>query len=786
MSCSKYFLIFSIFLCFTFQQIESDDERPFLKVVIPNLRCSNRNESQKLETDKVSIALQTSNGQKLRYSILIDFEMLDGFKNQRHTLTIWRNIKKLQQRLISNADTISLKNRIDISAAELTPQNVYKFRIIGIDDKNHSTEVRSFNITYKDGELKAQQEGDLADDISLHILASDFYYDDMEIILVAVASFCDESNDFYYQWSFNGLNGTDIKDVKGSSLKVPAGILNSENSLDVNVTVFNNLTTALAFATKTIKILSKPFEIQNIPSALSIGVDRQVPIQVIFSQRSFNDLSSVQWTCMQNEIECPENLLNSSFLTQQLIFSTEGTYNIRSEVTLKELKRSSTSNVIVNRNILPHVQMKYFPTQPLNVKEANEVVVTIVNVVPNCIAHWNLIAGDGFADAKEENKEKLENVGLIEVNNMEEQVDENKTLSKDVHLNISEDILSPNEKYKFRLNINCPEAQLNEFQASLQRFEFSKAFNVAVNFLLTQRRLKGDNSTNYEMKITQMLKDELKMLKALEPKGFVYEEKVDEFVDMSMNLKSFMKIEDEVFVAEILSLAETLNKTRMKRSLDLQKSQSSIINNHHGTDYIKKVLKLSEILLSSNNVTIVEKEKKRFPTKVREFVEMLCQDRNFNIKNIKSKSVLVEVSRVYSPQLSVEQQMFPGNPKAAILFSNSNFPDNFICIGKIRFDSKIFDLSSSTDDPTPVYETILLNNDRKKDDLKIIKPAEFSDSVIMEIPLELKDHLTSSMCLIWKDNQWNNKTCRNLENNRNDRITCKCTIDGIFDGIIIR
>lgn len=40
---------------------------------------------------------------------------------------------------------------------QLTPQVVYTFKVVGIDDKNRSSETQNFTITYKGGELKAQQ-----------------------------------------------------------------------------------------------------------------------------------------------------------------------------------------------------------------------------------------------------------------------------------------------------------------------------------------------------------------------------------------------------------------------------------------------------------------------------------------------------------------------------------------------------------------------------------------------------------------------------------------------------
>jgi hypothetical protein len=39
----------------------------------------------------------------------------------------------------------------------LTPQVIYTFKIVGFDEENRSSDEQIFNITFKGGELKAQQ-----------------------------------------------------------------------------------------------------------------------------------------------------------------------------------------------------------------------------------------------------------------------------------------------------------------------------------------------------------------------------------------------------------------------------------------------------------------------------------------------------------------------------------------------------------------------------------------------------------------------------------------------------
>lgn len=100
------------------QQVESDSERPFLRILAPQFICNDKKAKQ-TEQSNVTIGLQTREGQTLRYSILVDFEMLGGFKSQRHTLSIWKNMGLLQKKFHNISSDISLKNQIDISAQEV-------------------------------------------------------------------------------------------------------------------------------------------------------------------------------------------------------------------------------------------------------------------------------------------------------------------------------------------------------------------------------------------------------------------------------------------------------------------------------------------------------------------------------------------------------------------------------------------------------------------------------------------------------------------------------------------
>lgn len=97
-------------------------ERPFFRILAPKFICNDKksNQSEPPASKRLTISLQTREGQKLRYDIKIDFVMLDGFQNQRHTLSIWKNIRMMQSRFVNISDEISLKNQIDIDATEVS------------------------------------------------------------------------------------------------------------------------------------------------------------------------------------------------------------------------------------------------------------------------------------------------------------------------------------------------------------------------------------------------------------------------------------------------------------------------------------------------------------------------------------------------------------------------------------------------------------------------------------------------------------------------------------------
>jgi hypothetical protein len=112
----------SIIFCVAFEAVATQQikERPFLRTLAPKFICNEKKGNQTMQSNNVTIGLQTAAGQKLKYKISVDFKMIDDqFKSQQHTISIWKNIRLLQKKFNDMSDDISLKNQIEINAKEV-------------------------------------------------------------------------------------------------------------------------------------------------------------------------------------------------------------------------------------------------------------------------------------------------------------------------------------------------------------------------------------------------------------------------------------------------------------------------------------------------------------------------------------------------------------------------------------------------------------------------------------------------------------------------------------------
>jgi hypothetical protein len=317
------------------------------------------------------------------------------------------------------------------------------------------------------------------------------------------------------------------------------------------------------------------------------------------------------------------------------------------------------------------------------------------------------------------------------------------------------EIVSANLEYEY--SKEEVEFKLQEFESTLKRSEYSKSFNTAVVFVLTKPKFTSHESDS-DAKMLNMLKNELNKLKSDESSGFMYQQNVVEFIEMSKNLMSILKAADETFIEDLLSLSEQIKAAqRSKRATFTSKLSSNVVS--HDVNYMKNILELSDMLLKSENESVANREKGKIVKKVHEFVVTLCQDKNLNTLKVPSKSVVFEVTKVYSQQLFIEKSILPGEEKAEVLFtsSNMNFPADYLCVGKIKFAQDFFDTSST--DKNAVYEVLIVQNGR------IVPTNEISEYVTGDFAGD-----SGTTCEIF-DGQW--KSCEKQKSN-GTRFSCKC------------
>lgn len=659
-------------------------------------------------------------------------------------------------------------------------------------------------------------------------------------------------------------------------------------------------------------IVAKEFQLQNAPLQCSVGPGREVPFQAMIYRQPNSEIQSISWSCSQ---DCSESFTNSSVLNQLVTFSKEGSFELQSMVTINQVTKLSTTKVAVDIEVIPLVQIKYLPSQPLNVMKANEVVVTVLNLIPKCFAYWNIMAGEGFAAFKTGVDGNFTDMGYTVIKNFEEYflqelVDyDNSTLSKDVTLSLLAECLKPNVNYKFRLTITCPEPlregenqaqrtnvtsfyeiivntngppetlplivnpinsvpmkqrfkfttgaakdttidfplkytfgyivnnltvvigsyyenmvahtqlpfsdeietfcdvcdnngacvklsgpvvsatmaynfssddfdfKLAEFEATLRRNEYSESLNTAVVLIMTHRKVKGD-SPSLESKMMLMMEKEIEKLKSSDESSFLYQQRIVEFVKMSKNLMNIMAVSNEKFVEDLLTLTETISRSakKIKRAIITPSTTINVVN--HDSEYIKNVLSLSEILLNSNNSSVVQREKGKCVEKVHRFVSSMCIDKNVNSQSIESKFSSFEVVKVFSPQLSIDPQILPGSEKSTIVFSiTGNLSPKYVCVAKIRFSIDMF-TSESTEMSSPVYETIILD-ENLSGTFELVKVSDLTTSVTIDLAATTTSGTASLTCFIRKGENWSSDECIKQNSNVTGRVVCKCKTAGL-------
>lgn len=127
------------------------------------------------------------------------FKLLDGFKNQRHTLSVWRSIRVLEKKIRDSKSEISIKNQIDILNEELIEGVEYTFNIIGVDAEANESPAQNFTITYRGSGSSIgfdQQSGKSSGEISFLLVGTWSIYWNMPFLMQGVIIFC-EPNPHY-------------------------------------------------------------------------------------------------------------------------------------------------------------------------------------------------------------------------------------------------------------------------------------------------------------------------------------------------------------------------------------------------------------------------------------------------------------------------------------------------------------------------------------------------------------------------------------------------------------
>lgn len=79
----------------------------------------------------------------------------------------------------------------------------------------------------------------IGDGVSLLLLTSEFFYDDMEFLAVADVAFCDPITNHTFKWELDGFDSAEIGSVIGSLLWLPSGTFKSGTQFEVVVKVLN-------------------------------------------------------------------------------------------------------------------------------------------------------------------------------------------------------------------------------------------------------------------------------------------------------------------------------------------------------------------------------------------------------------------------------------------------------------------------------------------------------------------------------------------------------------------
>lgn len=141
--------------------------------------------------------MQTRGGERLTYRVHIYFRMLGGFRDQHHTLSVWKSIRELEARIRAAREEISAKNQIDVANEDLVAGVEYTFSIVAVDGAGQWSDPQNLTVTYRGSHSVAfdADGSSSAGDVSFLLFVTNIY-DNMPLLAEAVVIFCNPNPDY--------------------------------------------------------------------------------------------------------------------------------------------------------------------------------------------------------------------------------------------------------------------------------------------------------------------------------------------------------------------------------------------------------------------------------------------------------------------------------------------------------------------------------------------------------------------------------------------------------------
>ncbi|XP_055678103.1 uncharacterized protein LOC129786877 [Lutzomyia longipalpis] len=466
-------LLTTSFLCCASRQ--DLEEKPEFRILSPQFMCSKNDLNATIETppEDITIRFQPKEGKKLTYHVRVYFEFIEGWKSQRHTISLWRSIRLLEKRFRNTTEEITLNNKINIGHDELTPGVIYTFSLSAKDDKGAVSDEENITLVYRSENDPKRGVGE----VSLLLIGSIHTYKHLPLIIQASLIFCQPTNDYVFKWQMPFLEEVYQEWLRtpGKTLYLPPNVLKPGKKDKVYVKVLNqNQTETYTQGSMNLHVLKRDFFVILTPMNLSIGINRRITYKLAISQ-SFDDedLSQITWECknLQNDENCL-NFEGASGPKQEVSFPSLGDYQVTAQITSDDVTQTLSSFVTVDPRIIASVQFPDIKPKPLISWRSLRLPVVVNDVIPQCHLHWTTV--NPFDDNQygyiDDSYFPSKIIPNLEENFLSDIVEiSNATYSEDFMLEVPEQFenfsgIEPEKVYVFRLLVTCPEP-LEEWNA---------------------------------------------------------------------------------------------------------------------------------------------------------------------------------------------------------------------------------------------------------------------------------------------------------------------------------